>query len=861
MNSIDKGSVGVSVGLAAACASAWVWLGQPVPQTTEGGRLFLWLLLPGTMVLQAWLHWRTWRASQAQKQALSDALQRQRQESAQSEEAHQAQVLYANDILSKVHTGMVVMDQAGKIQDCNQTLSAMTGMDRTALLGQDCSTLFEVDEARLLSVFTGYGQMLSRLAHEQAQTYAQVLTDSQVGALLLDAHGCIQQANARFAALSGHDITTLSGRLIQDLVPQGAHEPNIWSDLQSADEHFYRPGASPAASLLRQDGRSIPVEISLINHLCAGQIVTLALFRSEQDLPWGVVNATALQKLIPSDEDTPVAKLRHQTGTHIPVRVSSSFILDGTGQPTKTVVNVIDISSLVDKSVELRAQHRLLKMTMDAMQDGVVRVDRQGRVVSANPMSLDLLGLDKNAMAHQALHELLPGKQHGHDLAYWLPLRTDLLLSSLVQNLQEHPELVQSLPIPLLHTDRMGRLQWATPTACALLGLNTAPQSSPEPHWLAEQTTRELLALRSSPSASKAEPEIVEVSWRAGNAPVMRLPTMLIDTGTSSPEELMVWLIPDLDALGAFMIKRAHNIEWTILQQPEGRLVPVVLTASPLEDLYNRLTGAVVTIKDMREIKGKEAENLRMVHKMQQSQRLDALGQLAAGVAHDFNNLLGVIQNHAELVEMKLGTETKVTKNLSAIQQATIRARDIVLKLNALGRERKRLDEDGSVHDEQEVQTLFELRPLIEETQGLLLASLKGIEIQADMSDLPEKLLIKGQSGSLQQVIVNLCVNGGHAIADRRDGLITVKVTCPGENRVQVIVSDNGSGIPPEIMPRIFEPFFTTKEVGKGTGLGLSMARSIITQMDGTLECQSEVGKGTAFTIELPCTCQDARVI
>ena len=217
-----------------------------------------------------------------------------------------------------------------------------------------------------------------------------------------------------------------------------------------------------------------------------------------------------------------------------------------------------------------------------------------------------------------------------------------------------------------------------------------------------------------------------------------------------------------------------------------------------------------------------------MVKKVEQSQRLDALGQLAAGVAHDFNNLLGVIQNHAELVEMKLGAETKVTKNLSAIQQATLRARDIVLKLNALGRERKRLDEDGSVHDEQEVQTWFELKPLIEETHGLLLASLKGINIQAHMDAVPDKLLIKGQSGTLQQVVVNLCVNGSHAIGERRDGLISVTLSCPTDKRVRIVVGDNGSGIPAEIMPRIFEPFFTTKPDGEGTGLGLSVVQRIV---------------------------------
>jgi signal transduction histidine kinase len=266
-----------------------------------------------------------------------------------------------------------------------------------------------------------------------------------------------------------------------------------------------------------------------------------------------------------------------------------------------------------------------------------------------------------------------------------------------------------------------------------------------------------------------------------------------------------------------------------------------------LVDPYNRLTGAVVTIKDMRELKEKEAEHLRMVQKMEQSQKLDALGQLAAGVAHDFNNLLGVIQNHAELVEMKIGAESKAAKNLSAILQATTRARDIVIKLNALGRENRENQID-------EVVSTFELMPLLHETQSLLQASLKGIEIAVEMpaNNLPVTAWLKGDSGSLQQVMVNLCVNASHAIGENRGGRIVMQASTPDPDHVLIEVIDNGSGIPPDILTRIFEPFFTTKEVGKGTGLGLAMVRSIVTRMGGNIECHSEVGVGTNFGLLLP---------
>ena len=800
----------------------------------------------------------TLESSLARANELTRELQDHHEKLQVSEVALKKQMTYVNDILGNMHSGLVVVDRAGRIQDCNPALLKLTGFDRDLLIGQPSSLLFEEDETRLLSIFKGYGHMLTRLGVENPQAYWHVLTDNLLGAAVIDVDGQVMQANHRMAQLLGCGTDQLKGhsfwKLLQD-VP--ADELDDLQALLSSDDSYYRSGSGQTMAVRFHAGQPLhQVEISFINHRLVGERVTLVMVRGERDLPWGVANSTTLQKLTPGDEEAMIAKLRNRSGTYIPVRVSSSFLADATGMPQQTVINLHDVSSLVNKGEEIRAQHQLLEMSMDAMQDGVLRLDRHGRVISANPMALDLLGSDKASTSLQPVHKLLPGQQKGHDLAYWLPLKTASLLRRLVQDLAQDPGLVQSLPIPLLYANRMGRLKWATPTACALLGLTVAPQSTPEPLLLAEQTSRELLALRDHTDVDNLgdDPLVIEVAWRAGNAPVMRLPTLLVPNTSGSNEEMMVWLIPDLDALSAFMIRRMHNIEWMVLHNQSESLLPEVLTASPLVDPYNRLTGAVVTIKDMREIKEKESENLRMVQKVEQSQRLDALGQLAAGVAHDFNNLLGVIQNHAELVEMKLGSETKAAKNLSAILQATTRARDIVLKLNALGRERKRLEEDGSVHDEQEVSVPFDLLPVIEETQGLLQATLKGIDILVEADAIGSGVVLRGQSGTLQQVIVNLCVNGSHAIGDRRDGLIRIKLDRPDAGHVSIAVSDNGDGIPPEIMSRIFEPFFTTKEVGKGTGLGLAMVRSIITQMGGAIECLSEPGKGTTFTISLPCT-------
>lgn len=500
-----------------------------------------------------------------------------------------------------------------------------------------------------------------------------------------------------------------------------------------------------------------------------------------------------------------------------------------------------------NQSEKIRAQHQLQEMTMNAMQDGVLQLDSHGMLVSANPRALELLGTHKDTVMGAHIGEVLPGEQNQHRMTDWFAFNYNDLVQYLRRKIAQAAGGAPTIPVPLLSIDANGALLWATSTACELLGLDPAePQHASTP--LASETVAQLLLARSlslhRPPEQQALPEIIDIPWRTGDLPTLRVPTLIMPC-VDKEQPSVFWIIPDFDALSSYAIRTLHNTEWRILH-PEGELIPVLLTASPLLDPYSRLSGAVLSLKDVRDIKEKEEENLRMVKKVEQSQKLDALGQLAAGVAHDFNNLLGVIQSHAELVEMKVGPDSSAIKNINAILQATVRAQDIVVKLNGLGREAKDTQQDE--------QRLFELHPVLTETQSLLKASLKGIDISLEtVGHVPESIVLKGDSGPLQQVLVNLCVNASHAIGESRKGRILIEIRCALEGFVYVDVVDNGSGIPPEILPRIFEPFFTTKEVGKGTGLGLAMVHSIVTKMHGSIDCQSEVGVGTRFSLKLPC--------
>lgn len=494
------------------------------------------------------------------------------------------------------------------------------------------------------------------------------------------------------------------------------------------------------------------------------------------------------------------------------------------------------------QSEEIRAQHQLQEMTMDAMQDGVLLLDREGRLVKANPMAFELLGARRDEVDGVRIDEVLPGEQNQHSMADWFVFDQAQQMRYLERQIQAAAGAAPAIPIPLLSVSPNGQLAWATTSACELFGLDPA---APGTDVFAQETVQQLQ--QAAAVAQPGQPQTLEISWRAGDLRPLRMPTLHVLLGQETPQSVF-WILPSADALSAYAIRTLRNTEWRILRAEGATITPVLLSASPLLDPYSRLTGAVLSMKDVRDVKEKEEENLRMVKKMEQSQKLDALGQLAAGVAHDFNNLLGMIQSHAELVEMKIGADSPAHKNLQAILQAITRAHNIVLTLNSLGRDAKNDQEAGAA------QSLFELSPLLQETQSLLQASLKGIDIGLDtVGTVPDHILLKGESGALQQVLVNLCVNASHAIGEHRKGRITLQTRCTEEGTVTLEVLDNGAGIPPDILPRIFEPFFTTKGVGKGTGLGLAMVHSIVTKMGGTIECQSELGVGTRFSLRLPC--------
>jgi signal transduction histidine kinase len=232
-----------------------------------------------------------------------------------------------------------------------------------------------------------------------------------------------------------------------------------------------------------------------------------------------------------------------------------------------------------------------------------------------------------------------------------------------------------------------------------------------------------------------------------------------------------------------------------------------------------------------------------------QAQKMESIGQLAAGVAHDFNNLLTVIEGYAAMLEADSSIVKESRNSLGAIIHASHRAAELTQQLLAFSRQQPLKLQMLDIND-----VLAAVSKLF---AGLLTESIKLTTVMA--SDLP---LVRGDPGMIQQVMMNLLVNARDAMPN--GGLLeiqTAHVTLSGESVsmpgrvgefVRVTVRDNGVGMSPDVQRRIFEPFFTTKDVGKGTGLGLATVHGIVQQHGGWVDVSSAVGQGTAFEVYLP---------
>ena len=298
--------------------------------------------------------------------------------------------------------------------------------------------------------------------------------------------------------------------------------------------------------------------------------------------------------------------------------------------------------------------------------------------------------------------------------------------------------------------------------------------------------------------------------------------------------------------------------EYRIMRQDTGALRWVTARGTAIERSGRRLPSIYGTIQDITRRKHAEEERDQLQSRLRQIERMESIGNLAGGIAHDFNNILSSIIGFTELALDDAEKKSAVEDSLKEVLTAGLRARDLVKQILAFARQ-----------SDEEIKPV-QVNAIVQEVLKLIRSTIPtNIDIK---DDLRSKALIMGNASQLHQLLMNLLTNAAQAMEDT-GGILNIRLTeithqkqrpaarsgLEYGNYLELTVSDTGPGIPPEIIDSVFEPYFTTKGVGEGTGMGLAMVHGIVETYGGKIYVNSQLDKGTTFSVYLPTTQTDEK--
>ena len=491
----------------------------------------------------------------------------------------------------------------------------------------------------------------------------------------------------------------------------------------------------------------------------------------------------------------------------------------------------------------LQENEQRLRATFDQVAVGIAYIDREGMCLSANPRLFEMFGYSQPEMLGLNFHELThpDDKYLGRDkhLEVWdgkLPhfsqdkrfVRKDGSILWCNTNTSPVRDVAgQTKYFICVMTDITDRKQAEEALAAEKERLNVTLRSIGEGVITTDTAGRVVLL---NPVAEKF------TGWTQAEAMGRPLPEVfhLIDEKTRQPA-------PN----PAEQVLRTGEITGlagqTILVGRDGHQRYVSNNGAPIRDLTGKpakIEGVVLVFRDITERQRIEAE-------MRKVQKLESLGLLAGGIAHDFNNILTAIAGNISLAKMDVPFQSSIYDVLAEAENATFRAKDLTQQLLTFSRGGAPIKKPTSLKDLLESSVSFALR---------------GSNVQAEF-DIPADLWpVEIDSGQINQVINNLVINADQAMPE--GGLLNVTarnvpragldraLNLPGDYYVRLEVKDQGIGIPQKNLNRIFDPYFTTKQ--RGSGLGLASCYSIIARHEGVILVESELGKGTTFSIYLP---------
>ncbi len=645
--------------------------------------------------------------------------------------------------------------------------------------------------------------------------------------------------------------------------------------------HYTGMAALRAPLVMRYDHALVAVSLLVAYLLAAAALYTrFVLVRAGAEakdghVPWPYSAASAVTAglAVAGVHYTAMAATHFYSGfaiTESGVQLSASWISVAVATVTVLLVGLTLVLAYMDTRLsqasrsakDADARHRAIVATM---ADGLVTFDAEGSIEAANPAAERILGTPAASMVGRPVTELL----------------SDVSLESLPSlEATASDGLSIGKEMRVRFPDGRELIIEASITRMTIAG---RPMYNAAFRDVTERRKTEM-GLRRLATAVEQASESVIVSDAAGTVQYVN-PAFTRTTGLLADEVLGRPMTRLADLEGSPVL--AKEIEgcleagevWSgrvVTHRKDGSLLEADGTVSPVRDPGGRLTNFVAVVRDVTDRGILERQLLN-------SQKLEAIGQLAAGIAHEINTptqyvgdntrflmdafeqLAPALRFVASMADGSAGEGTpelpesvrlvvedaEIEFHLSEIPRAIKQSLEGISRVANIVRSMKEFSHPG------EEKTLFDLNRAIESTVTVATNEWKYVaEVVMDLD--PTLPLVPLLPGEFNQVILNLIVNAAHAIAEKLGenpegrGLIVIESRPDGEY-AEVRVSDTGAGIPEEIQERIFEPFFTTKDVGKGTGQGLSIAHAVVVQKHGgSLRVESRPGEGACFVIRIP---------
>ncbi|KUL40160.1 PAS domain-containing hybrid sensor histidine kinase/response regulator [Actinoplanes awajinensis] len=554
----------------------------------------------------------------------------------------------------------------------------------------------------------------------------------------------------------------------------------------------------------------------------------------------------------------PLRGLRRD-GTVFPVEVSLSAVavpqVDGDAAGAETYVTAVLRDDTAQR--QAAATRALLASIVQSSHDAIVTTDVDGRVLSWNPGAELLYGFPATAMIGTSIDEIIPPDRRADEaqirLLVRLGGRVDRYRCTRV-SASGQPIAVSMLVSPLL--DEAGALVGTTSTA---RDISERERAEARVQAILDAAPDALLGVAESGEVVLVNAEAERLFGHPRHDLIHMLVSRLLPDGLP-PVSAVLRTGGDSTPLDTVRTGDGEQ-RWVKRRavRSDGSTLPVDIACSALHtDTGTVIVAAVRDITDRLAIEAErrrlreETDRQKLEARMQQTQRLESLGQLAGGIAHDFNNLLAVILNYAAfIIEDAAGTPPAA--DAEQIARAARRGSDLTHQLLAFARREVIRPRP------------LDLNAVVTEVHQMLDRSL-GEHITLTVRTTDALPAVMADPGQLEQVLVNLAVNARDAMPSGGRLTVDTAEVCVDEEHsaaraglspgryLRLRVSDTGTGMPQDVIDKAFEPFFTTKPSGQGTGLGLATVYGIVTQAGGTVRIYSEPGIGTTFTILLPVT-------